>query len=469
MVVTLLEALTRRATPFNAEAAIQGTNTVTRTDIEIGNWTDWTDFTYECITNIYRSELATEYHGQMEPRPLKPDLAIHKEVSVEDGLRRFRIPIVNYALERMPGSPHYARGDRCGTSGFEPDWSCVSDKALVYEGQTYRNLVPGDTKISSKWCPEMRQSHDQWDEWYKVICQIVTYVAEHRVRYGFIVTDDVLVVLRISRQYTEPGLASTRPPRLAAHYRQPLSEISMGMSDPANPSSSISEPSTASYEDNDPLSWDYHVENKVIPWAAHGHRLTPNLALWALAMMSLGGDSYISYQYPGLNTWRVASPEGGGVKHNATGATSSRQRSGYIIEEPALEVDFLLTETTGMGELGEGEVGEAYKEGEEEDSIGDYDEGERAEAEDLPQFSGEGSDFGDGDLPALLPAESSRAPKAPKEKETITVSLRKYMGKYRYKDYKGGMRYSTREEWKKVDGGYLLSGKSHNYFTKKLP
>ncbi|KAF4512591.1 hypothetical protein G6O67_001708 [Ophiocordyceps sinensis] len=72
----------------------------------------------------------------------------------------------------MPNAPHYV---------LDQDDGC------------FLNLVPGDTKISSKWTPAF---------YTNVLAQTVSYSAERHVRYGFIATDTVLVVLRIARQYT---------------------------------------------------------------------------------------------------------------------------------------------------------------------------------------------------------------------------------------------------------------------------
>jgi len=57
--------------------------------------------------------------------------------------------------------------------------------------------------------------HDpvKFHEWQNAVAQTVSYSAERHVRYGFIVTDTVLVVLRIARRYTGKGLATDRSPR----------------------------------------------------------------------------------------------------------------------------------------------------------------------------------------------------------------------------------------------------------------
>ncbi len=44
--------------------------------------------------------------------------------------------------------------------------------------------------------------------------------------------------------------------------------------------------------------------------------------------------------YPGINTWRALTrEEGGGIKHNTTGATLSCWNRGCIMSEPALRDD----------------------------------------------------------------------------------------------------------------------------------
>lgn len=246
--VTVLEALTWPCAAFTSYAP-KGPNTVIETDIALDTWCPWDDFNYKNITTIFEHNLGTRYRGEREPRPLAKDTSIYNEESVEDALRRYRIPTVNYALGGMPNAPHYGRGTRCpGTgSGFKTDWSCVSD-ARTGENGAYLNLVPGDTKISAKWWPELVDDPDGFGEWQNAVAQAVSYSAERHVRYGFIVTDTVLVVLRIARQYTGEGLAANRSPRGDGPSSQ-SSDTSMGSG-----SGVPSQPSSKSFSDNNPLN-----------------------------------------------------------------------------------------------------------------------------------------------------------------------------------------------------------------------
>ncbi|KJZ74121.1 hypothetical protein HIM_06570 [Hirsutella minnesotensis 3608] len=57
----------------------------------------------------------------------------------------------------------------------------------------------------------------------------------------------------------------------------------------------------------------YRLKYKSIPWAAHGHgKLTVNLAIWALAMMSINPEhrSIVEEPLP-LNSWWIVEDEAG--------------------------------------------------------------------------------------------------------------------------------------------------------------
>ncbi|KAL1859834.1 hypothetical protein VTK73DRAFT_7435 [Phialemonium thermophilum] len=211
---TILDALTSPTAAIDASPAPPGGNTLINTTIDIESWVPWLDFNYANLTRIFASHLSATYHGSPEPQPLVKDLLVSNETAVDDTLRRFPVPTVNYALNEVAGSPHFGRGTRVFHTDYQPDWSVVSDEE-VDENGVWCNLLPGESKIGSKWFPEMANSPDEYTfvEWQKVLRQAVTYSATFRSRYGFSVTDDVDVVLRISRVYTGPGLARGRPQR----------------------------------------------------------------------------------------------------------------------------------------------------------------------------------------------------------------------------------------------------------------
>ena len=229
-----------------------GRNTVIQTDIAPETWYSWDEFYYDNITTIFREQVATQFSDDKEPKALDKDTSVYNGGSVEHTFRRYRIPTVNYALNGMPNAPHCGRGTRCpGTgSGFKAGWSCISDAAMDLNNESYLNLVPGDTKISSKWWPGLHDDQYRFLEWQNAIAQTVSYSAERHARYSFIVTDTVLVVLRTARQYTGEGLAADRclrdnSPSLSSSN----TSMRSGSGDPSDPSQRTSD----SYSDKQPF------------------------------------------------------------------------------------------------------------------------------------------------------------------------------------------------------------------------
>ncbi|KAK5999027.1 hypothetical protein PT974_01414 [Cladobotryum mycophilum] len=317
---SLLEALTKPNVAVT-NYAVKGSNTDSGGDVHVENWTPWIDFNYTTLTRIFRQELSQGYHGSADQAPLEQDLCICNEATFDDLVRRFICPIVNYALAGQPGSCHYGRGTRC-PSKHEPDWLVISSNWIGDKG--YINVLPGDTKLDSKWWPSMIHDPDNFEEWQKVMHQAVSYMIKEENRYGFIITDANMVVLRLTRRPVENGIAAGRPRRgnLASHQRQ-ISDASM-----VDPESS--------FVDDNTMNWDYYPpEFAVIPWDTYGSgKLTIKLALWCLAMIAANGDRYIACSYPNLDSWRRGND---GYVHNTSGATSSTLSDGLCHEEPDLE------------------------------------------------------------------------------------------------------------------------------------
>lgn len=109
---TILEVPTARNVAVNAEAVVYGTNTTIVTSIGPDNWSPWYDFNYATLTRIFRKELASTDQGSPEQRALELELLINNEQTLEDVLRRFSSPTVNYTLEGQRGQPHLGRGRR---------------------------------------------------------------------------------------------------------------------------------------------------------------------------------------------------------------------------------------------------------------------------------------------------------------------------------------------------------------------
>ncbi|KAB5513037.1 hypothetical protein GE09DRAFT_1163670 [Coniochaeta sp. 2T2.1] len=387
---------------------------------------------------------------------------------------------------------------------FVTPLSVVSNLRVDETGH-YLNVLPGDTKIDAKWRPTMVDEPENYREWQNVMAQIVTYIALNHSRYGFIITDTVFVALRITRCEVGPGLAAGRPRRATAatvsHQRQPSDE-SMASAG-------------SSYLDDEPLEWEYHdPEYAMVPWDAHGRgRLTTKFALWCLAMMAANGDNYIDYWYPDLDSWRLAKE--GYYVHNTTGAKKRRLDRGALLQNPspekpvwdrawgasqplaaALEGEIgdsslgyseLPGPNTGQdvvyfsqaaslspgweGEAGHEEDEEHYEYGqenaEEEDEEAQEDEDEhkgkgkqQAVAQGVPRGGG-ADDSNDDDNRTVVGPVVQRI--------KVTIKKHRFSSKLTFVDAKGNERVTTREEWKRVSGGYQLVGRKNIYFTKHFP
>ncbi|KAJ2898884.1 hypothetical protein MKZ38_003604 [Zalerion maritima] len=462
--VSVLRVLTQPNVGVSAEAVTHGSNSIVTTSIAVENWQPWPDFDYGTLTRIFRRELDEEYRGEPEPRPLNNDLRICNEETLEDVLRRFISPIVNYALNWQLGSPHYGRGSRCGP-GYRPDWSVISASCLDEYGR-YANVLPGDTKLDAKWWSGMVDEEDNFGEWQKVVSQIVTYMASHNTRYGFIITDACVVALRITRRPIGVGLAAGRPRREAAagaasgHQRH-ISDITMTSG-------------ASSYHDDDPLQWEYHNPEYInIPWGAHGRgRLTIKLALWCLAMMATNGDSYIDYSYPDLDSWRSGER---GYIHNTSGARKAALSGIDHYLEPGQAAE----ESAGPSNALRHEGADTY------DNILSW-AGHNPvplspanQSEDVPQLSQAGNAFGgpvDEEGEAYEEKGRGRGDDddhtevgAPPKRINVRVEKRTITRKVYFVDAKGNEKETGKAEWRKVAGGYEFQGRKHVYFTKKLP
>lgn len=183
--------------------------------------------------------------------------------------------------------------------GLRPDWAGIipSDG---YQPETnesrksYMNALPGDSKLSTKWSSS---GYPNSLEFKKPFFQIFNYCDLARVRYGYLLTPEELVVVRISRkpspEVPNSRQSSQRPKRA-------------GMSE------------WEKEQEKDPPSTDIErniqrvLEYKSIPWddgsQRHEASLTINLALWCLHMMAATarsiGPSYrdLSKEYHASDT-----------------------------------------------------------------------------------------------------------------------------------------------------------------------
>jgi len=201
---TILEVLTTRNVEIRSENVREGPNTTKDTDIWPDAWVPWEEFNYKTLVRIFDNGLKNEYRGLSVPRALPADLTIYNERTLEDLFRRFTVPSVNYALVTQKRTPYVGAG---GRSRSDADWSTTSDQRVEPYSDTLVDFVPGDTKLDAKWWVGMEEDDETFDEWQKVVSQVMTYMALKKSRYGFIITDAGFVALRITREPTDDGLA----------------------------------------------------------------------------------------------------------------------------------------------------------------------------------------------------------------------------------------------------------------------
>lgn len=161
---------------------------------------------------------------------------------------------------------------------FQPDWAGVR-KAGVKHHDRPDNILPGDTKVSYKWkSTEINTTKipsDYAPSWLWPIMQVFTYCVRLNTRYGYIITDEEIVILRV--------------------------RVDRGLVGESGPHGEKSDDSTSEKEipDNtgtvEYTSISYDCSKK-----AHDEGcLTMNLALWWLHLLAANNPS-IQPSYPPL-------------------------------------------------------------------------------------------------------------------------------------------------------------------------
>ncbi|KAK3374232.1 hypothetical protein B0T24DRAFT_704490 [Lasiosphaeria ovina] len=356
----------------------QGSNTLNPRWHDVGEWSIWQEFNYKTLGSIFSHIVNAEWKDPLRVasgRGGSLDSEIYDEDQLEHQiLSRHTIPIINDALIHANGVLglkeesvlHLGRRGRCtheqsGDGREFPDWTLVSperraeywdDNGYCFLGKYY-NLLPGDTKISSKWSPslytERRARGNQW-EW--PVRQVLTYACSLGVRYGYLITDKHLVVFQFAREAVGSGLSAGREQRVlpaATHAR-----AESGSTDLSTTFQTLSI-SSAPYSDRSPTTDFQPPKYQVIDWINSGEGvLTVKLALFYLCLMAGHGPSNIQASYPRLNSW--CRLENGTFRHNTSGRTAGQLSSKDRVEDadPQRALDPI-----NHGRLEGGDVGEA--------------------------------------------------------------------------------------------------------------
>ncbi|CEJ82688.1 hypothetical protein VHEMI02737 [[Torrubiella] hemipterigena] len=245
---TIYELLTHPNPVLDTRQQVKGpvTRNTEYVKLERENVSIWHDFTFENIEAAYSHlfSIGPIQSEAVHPYPRGSPSEIRTEDSVDKISYYWNALVCRYPFkigcERLQTALGLVRTDVSMAKGelpsppldggrdMHPDWSIY----LRDERRTI--LVWGDSKCSSKWSSTNTRS----DNWIWPFRQLATYCVNDSTRYGYVITPDELVALRV--------------------IMDPISRCG------------------------------YRLEYRAIPWSQHGpHVLTVNLAIWALAMMSV--------------------------------------------------------------------------------------------------------------------------------------------------------------------------------------
>jgi hypothetical protein len=189
--------------------------------------TDWTEFNYETLMSCYGAILRSPGSDfpPTSPPLSKYELEISDEDSLEHLLSRSVIADVRFALCQAwsvcyPNNDtdeaiDIGRGGRAKNmvsddSRWYPDWAGVQPTQTTAMG--YKNLCPGDTKLSTKWSISKKGRAEE--DFTYPLSQVQTYCGRQwNVRYGYLITQEELCVVRVAKESVGPGLAVSRPAR----------------------------------------------------------------------------------------------------------------------------------------------------------------------------------------------------------------------------------------------------------------
>jgi len=311
---------------------------------------DWTDFQYESLCSIYggvlNQVLESEFLCQdFSAIPQKPFREIHDERSLESLLTKWNHSVVSEALSKAQEhlytnhsnmTIYMARGGQSYIPQLAkekrfPDWAGIQPGLSQADIQGTKissiNILPGDTKVSKKWLSDdivdgALDTDFTPDNWQRPLKQVYTYCVRANARYGYIITDKELVVIRIGPSKQEKSPTSTQESSQGFDVAQTIPEITEDESSQA----------CFEYDEGNDYALPTPILNKLkrdggmleykaIPWTndngekprrAHDP-MTVNLALWWLHMMA-SVSSIIKERYAPLS--KIAPPSCFGVQNS---------------------------------------------------------------------------------------------------------------------------------------------------------
>jgi hypothetical protein len=286
---SLLEYLRSENPVINGDMCRPGGNTKSTGDI----WETprkievWEDFEFNSLKSIYGGQLQevlTSHFAfqDFSAIPQFPFREIHDENSLECLIVKWNHSMMADALSTAQsyldnrlthGKIHMVRGGQAdypaSNSKLRPDWGGVQRPTTRISKP--KNVLPGDTKLSKKWSSgliklgQVHFNHKKID-WLRPLTQVFSYCVRSNSRYGYVITDKELVVLRI-----RPGSETDS---------QSAVDI-QGSFESSDPTPATRARSTGILEFQ-AIPW----ENDAIAADEECEVMTVNLALWWLHMMA---------------------------------------------------------------------------------------------------------------------------------------------------------------------------------------
>lgn len=175
---------------------------------------------------------------------------------------------------------------------FQPDWAAVR-VGNDFAPKDLTNMLPGDTKISRSWSFNDQLDNQDLDAildlgpnenppWAAPLYQIFTYCVELKVRYGYVISDRELLVVRIRPM--DVAHCKKDPPKRSGRYLQKEEQLG---------------------ESNEETLKKRDIKNGILELASirvgsqQEDVLTVNLALWWLHLLALK-DNTVQRSYKDL-------------------------------------------------------------------------------------------------------------------------------------------------------------------------
>ncbi|OAA66691.1 hypothetical protein SPI_01267 [Niveomyces insectorum RCEF 264] len=467
-------------------------NTSSTYFIDVQTWEPWTEFRRSILSDIFAHELNQPYHGSRRPpHALERDCIISSEGTVTAAYYYYIWPIVNCALDSQRSKPHYTVGNRYGQHA---DWLCVN-------GADGAIRLVGDTKINYKWSPHMLDDApddgiytDTFDEWQKVVGQILGYAVHSNTRYGLCVTDGGVTAFQFKSVEIPPSEVRTRSQKAVAFTQsQGVATVSAGHQRGLSDVSMTTAETVSSGSEYNPAEPQHRVYDNplyaFIPWDGSGPSgLTPAEACFFLALMAANGDNDIARYYPRLDSYRLR--QDGAYVHNTSGKVHKTLPRGAVQDEPdhqTIQEAFLggFYEQTNEQEQGEQQGDELvdapetgggrYEESVDDRTLGETTIGVLADTLEHLQAGDEAvvaEDAGEGPSHAYAQAapndQGSEKGKAASSTRTTVTVKKNWLGKLYFVTPSGTEVNTDISRWVRVHGGYELRTKHHIYFAKSL-